>query len=164
MILRHRHHAGFERQGERVEIRLGSDERELVVDLAEQFRSVVAADDDPDLRRLYPTAYPGDLDRDGDYSTLVHNDLVSAQLEAIDVVLRTARDQSITSRELASWMSMFNSLRLLIGTRLDVGEDDLFDPEGDDAPSRALLAWLGYLLEEAVGVANEFLSANRTEA
>ena len=38
----------------------------MLVDLAEQFRSVVDDDHDPGLRRLYPTAYPDDPDRDAD--------------------------------------------------------------------------------------------------
>ena len=163
MILRQRHNAGFERRGDRVEICLSDDERELVADLAEQFRSVLAADRDPDLRRLYPTAYPDDTDRNDDYTVLVHDDLVTARLAAIDSVLATTGNQSIDTGELASWMDMFSGLRLLVGTRLDVCEVDVFDPEDADAPSRALLAWLGYLLEEAVGVAGEFLPVDRSD-
>jgi len=163
MILRQRRNAGFERRGDRVEICLSDDERELVADLAEQFRSVLAADRDPDLRRLYPTAYPDDTDRNDDYTVLVHDDLVTARLAAIDSVLATTGDQSIDAEELASWMDMFSGLRLLVGTRLDVCENDVFDPEDADAPSRALLAWLGYLLEEAVGVAGEFLPVDRSD-
>jgi fumarate reductase iron-sulfur subunit len=32
--------------------------------------------------------------------------------------------------------------------------DKEFDPEADDAPTRALLSWLGFLLEEAVVAAS----------
>ena len=163
MILRQRHNAGFERRGDRVEICLSDDERELVADLAEQFRSVLAAARDPDLRRLYPTAYPADTDQNDDYMILVHDDLVTARLAAIDSVLATTGDQSIDAGEVAAWVDMFSGLRLLVGTRLDVCEDDVFDPEDADAPSRALLAWLGYLLEEAVGVAGEFLPVDRLD-
>ena len=162
MILRQRRNASFERRGDRVEICLSNDERDLVADLAKQFRLVLAADREPDLRRLYPVAYPDDTDRNNDYQVLVHDDLVAARLAAIDSVLATTGNQSIDAGELASWMDMFSGLRLLVGTRLDVCEDDVFDPEGADAPSRALLAWLGYLLEEAVGVASEFLPVDRS--
>ena len=47
-------------------------------------------------------------------------------------------------------MQVLNGLRLLLGTRLDVSEEDEFDPQAADAPTRALLAWLGFVLEEAV--------------
>ena len=164
MILRQRHNAGFERRGNRVQICLSEDERDLVADLAEQFRSVLAADRDPDLRRLYPTAYPDDTHLDEDYMVLVHDDLLTARLAAVDSVLATTSNRSIDAEELASWMHMFSGLRLLVGTRLDICEDDVFDPEDADAPSRALLVWLGYLLEEAVGVATEFLAIDRSDA
>lgn len=162
MILRQRHNASFERRGERIEIALGDDERDLVAELAEQFRSVLTTDRDPDLRRLYPAAYPDDASRDEDYKVLVHDDLVAGHLTAVNVVLTTALEPSISAEELASWIDMFSGLRLLVGTRLDVSENDVFDPKGADAPSLALLAWLGYLLEEAIGVATEFLPADRS--
>ena len=98
MILRQRRNAGFERRDDKVEICLSDDERELVADLAEQFRSVLAADRDPDLRRLYPTAYPDDTDQNDDYTVLVHDDLVTARLAAIDSVLATTGNQSIDAR------------------------------------------------------------------
>ena len=157
MILRQRHHAGFGRQGDRIEVRLSQDERDLIEELANQFRSVLEADHDPDLRRLYPTAYPEEPNRNNEYTALVHDDLVTARLEAVDVVLATSSSNSIKNEELGSWMNMFNGLRLLIGNRLDVCEDDVFDPFAEDAPARALLVWLSHLLEEAVGVANDFL-------
>ena len=162
MIVRQRHNGGFERRGNQVEIYLSNDERALVSDLAEQFRSVLAVDRDPALRRLYPTAYPGDTTRDMDYTTLVHDDLVAARLAAIDSVLATTNNQFIDAGELAAWIDMFSGLRLLVGTRLDICENEVFDPGDPDAPSRALLTWLGYILEEAVGVATEFLPVDRS--
>jgi hypothetical protein len=112
-------------------------------------------DHDPGLRRLYPTAYPDDPDRDADYAGLVHDDLVQLRLEAAATVEATAGSPSLTDDELAAWMQVLNGLRLLLGTRLDVSEEDQFDPEADDAPARALLAWLGFLLEEAVVAARK---------
>ena len=98
MILRQRRNAGFERRGDRVKICLSDDERELVADLAEQFRSVLAADRDPDLRRLYPTAYPADTDRNDDYTAIVHDDLVTARLASIDWLPVVASTESIAAR------------------------------------------------------------------
>ena len=67
MILRRRRPHAFERDGDRTAIRLGDDERSILVDLAGQFRAVGMDDADPNLRRLYPTAYPDDPERDADY-------------------------------------------------------------------------------------------------
>ncbi|MBI03901.1 MAG: hypothetical protein CL468_07695 [Acidimicrobiaceae bacterium] len=155
VILRRQRPVAFQRVGDRTLIRLEEEERLMLVDLAGQFRSVVADDHDPGLRRLYPTAYPNNPEWDADYASLVHDDLVRLRLEAADTVEATAGSPSLADDELADWMQVLNGLRLLLGTRLDISEEDQFDPEADDAPARALLAWLGFLLEEAVAAAGE---------
>jgi len=154
MILKRRRPHAFERDGDRTAIRLGNDERSMLVDLAGQFRAVVADDADPNLRRLYPTAYPDDPERDADYSGLVHDDLVRTRIAAADTVMATAGAVSLDAVQLAAWMQVLNGLRLLLGTRLNLSEADEFDPDADDAPTRALLSWLGFLLEEAVVAAS----------
>ena len=154
MILRRRRPHAFEHDGDRTAIRLGDDERSMLANLAGQFRAVVADDADPDLRRLYPTAYPDDPEHDADYSGLVHDDLGRTRGAAADTVVATASAVSLDADQLAAWMQVLNGLRLLLGTRLDVSEEDEFDPEADDAPTRALLSWLGFLLEEAVVAAS----------
>ncbi len=68
--------------------------------------------------------------------------------------MATASAVSLDADQLAGWMQVLNGLRLLLGTRLDVSEEDEFDPEAADAPTRALLSWLGFLLEEAVVAAS----------
>jgi len=133
------------RDGDRTTVLLDDDERSMLIDLAEQFRSVLAADADPDLRRLYPTAYADDAERDTEYAELVHDDLLQTRLDAIERLVESATESSIDDEQLAAWMQVLNGLRLLLGTRLDVSEEDQFDP-----PSRALITWLGFLLEEAV--------------
>ena len=150
MFLRRKGPVALRRDGDRTTVLLGDDERSMLVDLAEQFRSVLAADGDPDLRRLYPAAYADDAERDADYAELVHDDLLRARLDAIESLVESATEPSIDDNQLAAWMQVLNGLRLLLGTRLDVSEEDQFDPEAPDAPSRALIAWLGFLLEEAV--------------
>ena len=155
MILRRRKALAFKRDGDRTTVLLGTDERDLVADLARQFHAVVADDEDPHLTRLYPTAYVDDDERQDDYAALVHDDLVRTRLGTADVVMATARAESLDDEELAAWMQVLNGLRLLLGTRLDVSEEDEFDPNAPEAPQRALLAWLGFLLEEAVGSASD---------
>ncbi|MBH99191.1 MAG: hypothetical protein CL467_01125 [Acidimicrobiaceae bacterium] len=155
VIFRRRRAEAFSRDGDRIHVLLESDERELVAELARQFHSVVAADEDPDLTRLYPIAYVGDCARQTDYADLVHEDLVRTRLEAADTVVITSQSDSLDDGQLDAWMQVLNGLRLLLGTRLDISEEDGFDPEAVDAPQRALLAWLGFLLEEAVGAASD---------
>jgi hypothetical protein len=147
----------FERSGGRITILLGEEERELIANLAGQFRSVLAEDTSPNLRRLYPTAYPDDADKDSEYASLVHEDLLRSRLNAVETVEATVQADSIDPDELTAWMALLNGLRLLLGTRLDISEEDGFDPDAPDAPTRALLTWLGLLLEESVLAATTFL-------
>jgi len=150
VFMRRKGPVALRRDGDRTTVLLGDDERSMLIDLAEQFRSVLAADADPDLRRLYPTAYADDAERDTEYAELVHDDLLQTRLDAIERLVESATESSIDDEQLAAWMQVLNGLRLLLGTRLDVSEEDQFDPEAPDAPSRALITWLGFLLEEAV--------------
>ena len=156
-MVRRRRPVAFARSGGLVEVRLGDEERDLVANLAEQFRSLLSEDAGPDQRRLYPTAYLDDPERDADYAALVHDDLLRSRLEAADVVSATVGNETLDPGELEQWMVVLNSLRLVIGTRLDISEADEFDPEAPDVAERSLLLWLGLLLEEAVEASLGFL-------
>ena len=92
------------RDGDRTTVLLDDDERSMLIDLAEQFRSVLAADADPDLRRLYPTAYADDAERDTEYAELVHDDLLQTRLDAIERLVESATESSIDDEQLAAWM------------------------------------------------------------
>ena len=55
--------------------------------------------------------------------------------------------------QLDAWMHGVNSVRLVLGTILDVGEgDELPDATAPDAQQRVLYYILGYLLEQIVDV------------
>ena len=51
-----------------------------------------------------------------------------------------------------AWMRALNALRLVLGTRLDVTEDDDrgIDPDDPDAPAWALYYFLSGLVDELV--------------
>jgi hypothetical protein len=141
-----------------IEVALPDEERELLRDLAAQLRELLLADSDPSLRRLYPTAHADDERLDREYQSLVHGSLVEGRLGALDTMDRTIGEKILTEEQLGCWMGAVNDLRLVLGTRLDVSEDDHdFDPEAPDAPARAVYHYLGWLLEEIVSVMAEGL-------
>jgi hypothetical protein len=156
-MVRRRRPVAFARSGNLVAVRLGDEERDLMANLAAQFRSLLSEDAGPDQRRLYPSAYPDDPERDADYTALIHDDLLRSRLEAADVVTATVGNETLEPDELEQWMVVLNSLRLVLGTRLDISEADEFDPEALDVAERSLLLWLGLLLEEAVEASVRFL-------
>lgn len=106
---------------------------------------------DPSLTRLFPTAYPDDVERDAEYQSLVRDDLLERRLVALDTVEETLDADIITEDHLMAWMGVVNDLRLVIGTRLDVSEDmDWVDPDDPDAPLYGAYHYLGLLLEDIV--------------
>ncbi len=123
------------RTGKRVEVNLGPDERALLQLLTTELRDVLTHDaSDPGLRRLFPTAYPNDAQRDAEYQILARHELIDGRLAAIDTMQATVGSTSLTDHELQAWMTTINQLRLVLGTRLEIGEDDPDDLEGPEDP------------------------------
>jgi Domain of unknown function (DUF2017) len=134
-------------------LRLPEGERELVRQLLGELRTLLAlGPEDPRLRRLYPAAYSDDAEMEDEYRRLTHEELASGRLAAVDTVEATVGADALTLDELTAWMHAVNSLRLVIGTMLDVSEDDPFavDPDDPDARQFMLYGYLGLLLEEIV--------------
>jgi hypothetical protein len=135
----------------RYTLRRPEDERALVKGLLGDLRALLTLSaDDPRVRRLYPEAYADDPDHQAEYQRLTREELQSGRLAAVDVVESTVDAKELTADQLTAWMHAVNALRLVLGTMLDVKEDDA--PFGDhpDPPTMALYGYLGVLLEEIV--------------
>jgi hypothetical protein len=149
---------GFE--GRRIVAREGAfllllpeGERELLLQLLGELRTLLKlGPENPRLRRLYPAAYSDDEEKEAEYRRLTHEELSSGRLAALDTVEQTIAADRLTPDELTAWMHAVNALRLVLGTMLDVTEDDPFavDPEDPNAREYMLYGYLGLLLEEIV--------------
>lgn len=143
-------------RGGRFALRISGAERDVLRSLPAQLRQLITGHDvgaNPDLRRLFPTAYPDDPEKAAEYDAMVRDDLVAQRLAAIDVMERTIDSDRLSEEELLAWLSSINDLRLVLGTRLDVAEDlSELDVTADDprAESLALYAYLSILEEDAV--------------
>ena len=134
-------------------LRLPEGERELMLQLLGELRTLLKlGPDNPRLRRLYPAAYSDDEEKEAEYRMLTHEELSSGRLAALDTVEQTIAADRLTPDELTAWMHAVNALRLVLGTMLDVTEDDPFavDPEDPNAREYMLYGYLGLLLEEIV--------------
>lgn len=132
-----------------VEVRLQQWQRDLLGDLPGQLQELLH-EDTPATRRLFPAAYHSNVDgeREAEYQRLMREELVASRLAAAEAVKATAHNETITLDELGTWVNVFNSLRLVLGTQLDVSEDDDEPDEDDDLrPAYELYWWLGYLVE-----------------
>ena len=135
------------------EIRLPDEERDLLRTVAPQLRAMLDGDlADPGLKRLFPTAYADDPERDREYHALVRDDLADRRRVAVDTFVETIDETRLTEEQLLAWMGSVNDLRLVLGTRLDVSEETELAAHADDpeAPLLALYAYLGFLLEAIV--------------
>ena len=127
------------------EVNLDDTERTLLRVLPGELRAKFANPDDPDLRRLFPPAYSDDEDRDDEYQRLMQDDLVSRHGESLQVLEQTAEATELSEEQTLQWLNALNQVRLVLGTRLDVSEDD--DPSDPGGPERQAYYFLGALQE-----------------
>jgi len=141
-------------------VRLEEQERDLLRSLPTDLASLVEAEpDDPWLQRLFPTAYPNDVDREQEWRLLMSVDLHDRRREQLQMLAKTAGASSLTEEELSVWAQALNDLRLYLGTRLNVSEEtDFADLEEEDERQLFVLyTWLGMLQEETVQALAEAL-------
>jgi hypothetical protein len=136
----------------RYAVSLRPTERALVADLVVQLREqLITSTDDPSVRRLFPPAYPDDAERDAGYQVLTRDELLEHRLAAIDTVEASLDGGELDDAGLSAWMSTLNSLRLVLGTRLDADEEPPVLAEDDPlAPAYAAYEYLGWLLSQVV--------------
>ena len=125
----------------------------MVASLADQLRELLdEAPDDSSLERLRPPAYPDDPDAEAAYRLLAGEELRESRLAALGVLADAGELEVLDDDQATAWMQAINALRLVVGTRLDVSEEDegptsLDDP---DAPLWAVYGYLTHLLGRTI--------------
>jgi hypothetical protein len=121
--------------------------------LPAELKALLAEPDDPGLRRLFPPAYSDDDEASAEYRRLMQSDLLEHHAAALDTLERTSDATELSPDEAQAWLSALNQLRLVLGTRLDVSEDD--DPTTMESPEQQIYYYLGYLQEHVVDALGE---------
>src|ERR671925_2223671 len=112
-------------RGGAIRLRLPPEERELLRTLPAQLRSLLdEAPDDPSLERLFPPAYD-DAESQAEYRRLMHDELLDGRRRALAVVEETIDLDRLTGEQAQAWLTGLNDLRLVLGTRLGVRDDEL---------------------------------------
>jgi hypothetical protein len=142
-------------KGDIVELRLTDGERELLRFLLPQIRDLLIVGEHPLTRRLFPPAYANDVEAERDYRELAHDDLLAKRLGAVDLIEGHLDQDRVVLEEtgVTEWLQGLNSLRLVLGTRLDVSEEDDpadLDPDDEDFPLWQAYHVLSYLLDAIV--------------
>ena len=117
------------RSGSGYVLHLSRDERTVVVRLLGELRQMLQAPTTPDaLARLFPVVHPDEPAREAEYQRLMRDELVTSRLAGIDTVTavleRPGRKVQLDGDELLAFVQAVNSIRLVLGTVLDVTEDD----------------------------------------
>ena len=139
-------------------ISLTTDDQATLLGFVDQLATILlSGPEDARLRRLYPTAYHNDPEHDAEYQGYMRDELSQSRMASIAVVQEVlATEIPISESQLHAFMTVLNNLRLVLGTLLDVGEDD--DEPSEDDPEFGqwqLYGYLGWLLEWTVSALTE---------
>ena len=155
------------RSGE-VQLRLSDEERRLLRTLPSQLEQLLEEDpEDPSLRRLTPPAYVDQPELEAEYRRFMSDDLRERLLAALATMAETVDADRLSEDQAQRWLAALNSLRLVIGTRLDVSEEMAgadIDPEDPDALLLAVYGYLSWLQDELVDALVGGLPAPRPDA
>jgi hypothetical protein len=146
-------------------VRLPTEERHVLAALPGQIREALEAGE-PTLHRLFPPAFVDDDVGNAEYARLVGTGLLEGKLRALHELERTAHDESLSEEVLRSWLGALESLRLVLGTQLDVTEESYgpLDVRDPDAPRLALYQWLSWLQDQVVQALAETLELERASS
>jgi hypothetical protein len=135
----------------RLRLELEPAEVELLMALLDEFDAVLdgaTGMDDEVLRRLNPAAYPDDPEAEAEYRTLTEASLHTVRSERIAACradLAQSGEVDLDEPDAARrWIQVLNDLRLALGTRLGITEDDDhdIDPHDSAAQPRLVYYWL----------------------
>ena len=135
-------------------LRLSAAERELLGSLAEQLAGLLGQEpDNPTLHRLFPPAYPDDVANEAEWQVFRAAELRSSR-EAHLAVLRSLSSQTaLNDDQVQAWMQAINALRLVVGTQLDITDDDqqlVVASDDPRLPVFQLYEFLSYLLDATI--------------
>jgi Domain of unknown function (DUF2017) len=135
------------------------------------FDGPTTAPDDPVLARLFPTAYADDDEAAAEFRRFTEGSLRNGKAAGAAAVIDTLEEAGLPADLAADpgvvidveldqdaamvWVRTFTDLRLALGTRLEVEQDDdaYWDSLPDDdqrAQAHHIYQWVGYLQESLV--------------
>jgi hypothetical protein len=140
-------------------LRIAPQERALVIRLLGELSELLNSPaEQPATARLFPVVHPDDAEREAEYQRLMRDELVTSRLAGIETVTKvlegSAKKVTLSEEQLTSFMQAVNGVRLVLGTILDVSEDDDVVEIEDHVPEYQLYAYLSWLLDSAVVAAS----------
>jgi len=161
--------------GPRFRLNFDPDERMFLVRLLAELKALLTSDETeqnaPLLHRLFPPAFHDDPDKEAEYQRLMRDELVASRVASIDNVTAVLSPDDVDGKrpgkragkksqaasivlsegDTMAFMQSLNAIRLVLGTMLDITDDDSSDrAEDDDSYEFGLYDHLGWILEFTV--------------
>lgn len=142
-----------------IDVRLDDDAAAAIRRVAADMADALAHTDDPSMTRLFPPAYPDDHSDQEEFARLTRDDLVAGKVAAARAVIASIDEGTVKRGTWAAilddetagcWLRVFNDARLVLGTRLDIDEEEEHRPlplEDARAPAMNLYLYLSGLEE-----------------
>lgn len=126
--------------------------RQLLMDLRDMTISHIE-EGSPVTKRIYPTAYQNSPEMEMDFKKLTRDALTDHHRQNLAVFQSTLSKSKLDEVEALAWMGALNDMRLILGTALDIQEDQNVpsedDPNYEGYVVYDLLTYLqGVLIEE----------------
>jgi hypothetical protein len=138
-------------------LRIASPERALISRLLDELGELLTTPETPTTgARLFPVVHPDDAEREAEYQRLMRDELVASRLAGIETVTevlgRSGRKVTLDEAQMAAFMQAVNGIRLVLGTLLDVTEDDelIEREEAETTPEYHLYGYLSWVLDSSV--------------
>lgn len=143
-------------------LRLNPEEQALVARLLDELATLLSESSDPTLTaRLFPVVHPDRPEQEEEYQRLMRDELVESRLAGIATVKEiltadagnsrgSAKKATFDEDQLVAFMQALNSVRLVLGTMLDITDDDEDHPGHALVPEYQLYAYLSWVLDSAV--------------
>jgi hypothetical protein len=150
----------FSPRGEEVALVLAEEEADVLRNLLAEYLRLLDRNEGPDpvRDRLFPDASLDDSEVAEDYRSMTSGTLEDDKRRAAQTATNTLGDEGQIDRSMGgedadAWVRLLTDLRLAIGVRLDVTEDDMgreVDPKDPSQYPMTVLHWLGALQESLV--------------
>ena len=141
-------------RGGTIKVDIPEQEQEVLRHVLPQLRELLTIGSTDDrTRRLFPTVYAEDAEADAEYAAYMHGELITSRLAALETIETTLDARDLTEEQAVAWLQSINSVRLVLGTVLDVTEELDIEALPDDHPEIegfVLYGYLSLLLDELV--------------
>jgi len=148
--------------GPKFRLNFEPEERDLLIRLLGEMKDLLTAEVNevtaPLLHRLFPPAFRDDPEKEAEYQRLMREELVTSRVVSVDLVTamltvnpNTGRLADLSKPDTVAFMQSLNAVRLVLGTMLDITDDDAAEQaDMDDSHEFQLYGYLGWLLEWTV--------------